>query len=217
MVNLRWSMLSAHAPELNDTIYLHNDQRYEYQMIRIGGVLAVIIIIGSIGIAFYFYSQETYREVVVSDLGEATMVGDVKFDIHYVTNYEILEKTKEFTDFERTQIEQGLTEGTSETPEGTYFQIQITAENKGSETTTLTGGQFHLYDDKNTRYGASFVGYGADELSMIDLEPNNAVTVTTQFDIPYEEEMTYQVGIVPNRFGLQETQEIAFICIKNCE
>ena len=74
MVNLRWSMLSAHAPELNDTIYLHNDQRYEYQMIRIGGVLAVIIIIGSIGIAFYFYSQETYREVVVSDLGEATMV-----------------------------------------------------------------------------------------------------------------------------------------------
>ena len=50
-------MLSAHAPELNDTIYLHNDQRYEYQMIRIGGVLAVIIIIGSIGIAFYFYSQ----------------------------------------------------------------------------------------------------------------------------------------------------------------
>ena len=74
-----------------------------------------------------------------------------------------------------------------------------------------------MYDDKNTRYGASFVGYGADELSMIDLEPNNAVTVTTQFDIPYEEEMKYQVGIVPNRFGLQETQEIAFICIKNCE
>ena len=186
-------------------------------MIRIGGILAVVIIIGSIGIAFYFYSQETYREVVVSDLGEATMVGNVKFDIQYVTNYEILEKTKEFADFERTQIEQGLTEGTRETPEGTYFQIQITAENKGDNITTLTGGQFHLYDDKNTRYGASFVGYGEDELSMIDLEPNKGVTVTTQFDIPYEEEMTYQVGIVPNRFGLQETQEIAFICIKNCE
>ena len=167
-------------------------------MIRIGGILAVVIIIGSIGIAFYFYSQETYREVVVSDLGEATMVGNVKFDIQYVTNYEILEKTKEFADFERTQIEQGLTEGTRETPEGTYFQIQITAENKGDNITTLTGGQFHLYDDKNTRYGASFVGYGEDELSMIDLEPNKAVTVTTQFDIPYEEEMTYQVGIVPN-------------------
>ena len=45
-------MLSAHAPELNDTIYLHNDQRYEYQMIRIGGVLAVIIII-VINIIYY--------------------------------------------------------------------------------------------------------------------------------------------------------------------
>jgi len=186
-------------------------------MIRIGGILAVVIIISSIGIAFYFYSQETYREVVTSDLGEATVIGDVKFDIQFVATYEFLEKTKGFTDFEQTQIEQGLTEGTSETPEGKYFQIQITAENKGSETTTLTGGQFHLYDDKNTRYGAAFVGYGEDELSVIELEPNKAVTVTTQFDIPFDDEMEYKVGIVPNRFGLQTSQEIAFICIKNCE
>ena len=99
-------------------------------MIRIGGILAVVIIISSIGIAFYFYSQETYREVVTSDLGEATVIGDVKFDIQFVATYEFLEKTKGFTDFEQTQIEQGLTEGTSETPEGKYFQIQITAENK---------------------------------------------------------------------------------------
>jgi hypothetical protein len=186
-------------------------------MIRIGGILAVVIIISSIGIAFYFYSQETYREVVTSDLGESTVIGDVKFDIQFVATYEFLEKTKAFTDFEKTQIEQGLTEGTSETPEGKYFQIQITAENKGSETTTLTGGQFHLYDDKNTRYGAMFVGYGEDELSVIELEPNKAVTVTTQFDIPFDDEMEYKVGIVPNRFGLQTSQEIAFICIKNCE
>ena len=50
-------------------------------MIRIGGILAVVIIIGSIGIAFYFYSQEAYREVVTSDLGEATVVSDVKFNV----------------------------------------------------------------------------------------------------------------------------------------
>ena len=186
-------------------------------MIRIGGILAVAIIIGSIGIAFYFYSEDAYKEVVESDLGETTMVGDVKFDIQYVTNYEILHKTKEFTEFERTQIEQGLTEGTSETPEHTYFQIQITAENLGNENTTLTGGQFHLYDEKNTRYGASFVGYGENELSMVDLVPNNAVTVTTQFDVHFDDETKYKVGIVPNRFGLQSADEIAFICIKNCE
>ena len=186
-------------------------------MMRNGGILAIIVIITSMGIAFYFYTETSFREVVVSELGGETMVGEVKFDVQYVTNYEFLEKTKEFTDFERTQIEQGLTKGTSETPDGIYFQIQITAENKGSEVTTLTGGQFHLYDNEKTRYGASFVGYGGNELSMIDLEPNNAVTVTTQFDIPFDDEMKYEVGIVPNRFGLQESQEIAFICIKNCE
>ena len=30
-----------------------------------------------------------------------------------------------------------------------------------------------------------------DELSLIDLEPNNSVTVTTQFDIPYDDQMEY--------------------------
>ena len=186
-------------------------------MIRIGGILAVVIIITSIGIAFYFYSQETYREVVVSDLGEATMVGDVKFDVQYVANYEILEKTKEFTEFERTQIEQGLTEGTNETPEGSYFQIQITAKNVGEEVVRVTGGEFHLYDIDDNRWPASFVGYGQDELSVVELEQDKSVTVTTQFDIPYDEEMVYRVRIVPNRYGMEQKTEIAFICIKNCE
>ena len=63
-------------------------------MIRIGGILAVVIIISSIGIAFYVYSQEAYREVVTSDLGEDTIVSDVKFNVQFVATYEILEKTK---------------------------------------------------------------------------------------------------------------------------
>ncbi|MEC8529672.1 MAG: hypothetical protein VXY27_02095, partial [Thermoproteota archaeon] len=36
------------------------------------------------------------------------------------------------------------------------------------------------------------------------------------YDIEYDEEMQYRVGIVPNRHGMEGTQEIAFICIKNC-
>ena len=50
----------------------------------------------------------------------------------------------------------------------------------------------------------------------MDLEPQKAVTLTTQFDIEYDDEMQYRVGIVPNRHGMEGTQEIAFICIKNC-
>ena len=43
-----------------------------------------------------------------------------------------------------------------------------------------------------------------------------SVTVTTQFDIPYDDEMKYSVGIIPDRFGLQDSQERGFVCIKNC-
>ena len=92
----------------------------------------------------------------------------------------------------------------------------MTAENKGDEIVRLTGGQLHLYDDSNKRFSPVFIGYGETELSLVDLEPQKAVTLTTQFDIEYDEEMQYRVGIVPNRHGMDGTQEIAFICIKNC-
>jgi hypothetical protein len=51
---------------------------------------------------------------------------------------------------------------------------------------------------------------------VLELEPNNPITVTTQFDIQYDDEMKYTVGIIPNKYGLQDSQERAFICIKNC-
>ena len=86
----------------------------------------------------------------------------------------------------------------------------------GDEIIEFTGGEFHLYDTNDKKWAASFVGYGDSELTEVKLEQNKAVTVTTQFDIPYDEEMTYRVGIVPNRFGMEQTTEIAFNCIKNC-
>ena len=116
----------------------------------------------------------------------------------------------------RDRIDRGLIEASNEKPTHTYFQIQVTAENKGNDIVRFTGGQLHLYDDSNKRFSPIFVGYGDNELSLIDLEPQKAVTMTTQFDIEYDEEMKYRVGIVPNRHGMEGTQEIAFICIKNC-
>ena len=185
-------------------------------MVRIGGVFVIGAILTVIGISFVFYSDEVLTDVKVSNFGEPIQVGDIMFDIQYVANFEYLEKTKEFKIAEQAEIDRGLIEASNEKPEYTYFQIQVTAENKGSEIVRLTGGQLHLYDDSNKRYSPTFVGYGDSELSLIDLEPQKAVTLTTQFDIEYDEEMQYQVGIVPNRHGMEGTQEIAFICIKNC-
>ena len=187
-------------------------------MIRVGAIIVIAGVFISIGVAFLFYGEESFREVKVSSWGEPIMIGTVNFDIQYITNYDFLEKTKDRQEWEKKQIEEfGIMEPTKEKPNGTFFQIQITAKNVGEEVIRMTGGEFHLYDIDDERWPASFVGYGEDELSVVELEQDKSVTVTTQFDIPYDEEMAYRVGIVPNRFGMEQTTEIAFICIKNCD
>ena len=183
-------------------------------MIGFGTLVILGVVIGSISVSMFLFIDNLTIDVT-SESGEPIQVGDVKFDTQFVSIYEILEKKSEYLEFEKDLIEKGIS--TSETPDGIYFQIQITAHNMGTEIVRITGGQIHLFDSNNTKYDAVFIGYGDDELSIIDLEPNNSVTVTTQFDIPYDDQMKYSVGIIPDRFGLQDSQERGFICVKNCE
>ena len=185
-------------------------------MVRIGGIIVAGAIIATIAFSFFMYDEYAHKEIKTATIGEAIRVGNVNFDIQYVANFESLAKTKLFIEQEKVEINKGLIEASSETADGAWFQIQITAENTSDEDIRMTGGQFYLYDKNNKKYDATFIGYGESELSLTILEPNKPVTVTTQYDIPYDEEMQYKVGIVPNRFGLEGTTEIAFICIKNC-
>ena len=186
-------------------------------MAGIGTFIMLGIVIGSICVSMYLFWD--YQIVdVTEESGDSIIVGNVEFYINHIGNYEILEKNKEYAEIEKTQAVKGLV--TSEMAEGVYFQIQITAHNIGTETVRFTGGQFYLFDINQEKYDAVFIGYaGSDiieELSRIDLLPGSSVTVTTQFDIPYDEEMKYTVGILPDRFGLQESEERGFVCIKNC-
>ena len=189
---------------------------FKIKLVRVGGIIVIGAIFAVLAVSFFFYSDEVLTDVKVSSFGEPVQVGDVMFDVQYVANFDFLQKTKEFKLAEKAEIDRGLIEASNEKPTHTYFQIQVTAENKGNDIVRFTGGQLHLYDDSNKRFSPIFVGYGDNELSLIDLEPQKAVTMTTQFDIEYDEEMKYRVGIVPNRHGMDGTQEIAFICIKNC-
>ena len=182
-------------------------------MIGFGTLVILGVVIGSVSVSMFIFIDNLIVDVT-SEPGEPVQIGDIKFDVQFVSNYEILEKKSEYLEFEKELIVKGIS--TSETPDGIYFQIQITAHNMGTETVRITGGQIHLFDSNNTKYDAVFIGYGDDELSIIDLEPNNSVTVTTQFDIPYDDQMKYSVGIIPDRYGLQESQERGFICVKNC-
>ena len=184
-------------------------------MVGFATVIAIGIVIASISVSMIIFweSQTTSK---FSEYGDVIKVGDVKFDVQYVTNHEILKKNKMYAEFEKLYIKKGLIDESNEIPEGVYFQIQITANNIGNETIELTGGQFFLYDINNKKHEAKFIGYGENELTVLELEPNNPITVTTQFDVQYDDEMKYTVGIIPNRYGLQDVQEMAFICVKNC-
>jgi len=186
-------------------------------MAGIGTFIMLGIVVGSICVSMYLFLDNQVVNVT-EESGDSITMGNVEFYVSYIGNHELLEKTKEYAEIEKTQEVKGL--ATSEKAEGVYFQIQITAHNIGTETVRFTGGQFHLYDIDKTKYDAVFIGYadsgGIEELSVVDLLPNGSVTITTQFDIPYDDEMRYTVGIIPDRFGLQDSQERGFVCMKNC-
>jgi len=186
-------------------------------MVGIGTLIMLGIVVGSICISMYLFLDDRYVDITGESYDMIT-VGGVEFHVNHIGNYEILEKNKEYAEIEKAQEIKGIS--TSEMAEGVYFQIQITAHNIGTETVRFTGGQFHLYDIDNTKYDAVHIGYdtseGTEELSVVDLLPDGFITVTTQFDIPYDDEMKYSIGIIPDRFGLQDSQERGFICIKNC-
>jgi len=186
-------------------------------MAGIGTFIMLGIVEGCICISLSLFLDGRLVDIT-EESGDSVTVYNVEFNISYIGNYESLEKTEEYKELEKTQMVKGL--ATSEIAEGVYFQIQITAHNIGAETVRFTGGQFYLFDINQEKYDAVFIGYaGSDiieELSMVDLLPGSSVTVTTQFDIPYDEEMKYTIGILPDRFGLQESQERGFVCIKNC-
>ena len=186
-------------------------------MAGIGTFIMLGIVAGSISISLFLFLDERLVDIT-EESGDSVTVNNVEFNISYIGNYESLEKTEEYKEIEKTQAIKGL--ATSEIAEGVYFQIQITAHNIGAETVRFSGGQFYLFDINQEKYDAIFIGYaGSDiieELSRVDLLPGSSVTVTTQFDIPYDEEMKYTVGILPDRFGLQESEERGFVCIKNC-
>jgi len=183
-------------------------------MVKIGTVILLGLIIGSISFSLFLF-LDTQTITVISESGGAVIAGDVEFYVEHIGNHEILKKTDEYSEAEKNLVQKGLDR--SEIPEGVYFQIQINAHNTGDETVRVTGGQFYLYDTNNEKYEAVFIGYGEEELSVIDLKPNETIVVTTQFDIPYDEEMKYTIGIIPNKYGLQDAQERIFVCVKQCE
>ncbi len=157
-------------------------------------IIAIVIgvIVASIGFASFMYYQYQPNFIFVES-GEPVQVGPVVYTIKPL----------------------GIHEGDSKTQaDGEFFQIQINAENLDSEETRMSGGQFYLLDDADKKYIAVYGNFTEQDLLRDFLQPNMPVSWMTQFDIPYDEEMTYRIGILPTK--IQSSRDIGIICVQNC-
>ena len=161
-------------------------------MARIGLVIVIGAIIGSMVLANYMYMQYQTNFIEVNE-GESVIVGPVE----YIVTFE------------------GTHDGNKETkPENTFVKIGIIAKNISDEKTALSGGQFFLMDEKDQRHKAVFGEFSAKDLWLVGLDPGNPIEVTTQFDIAFDEDKKYKVVIRPQKD--QSTVDTASICLTNC-
>ena len=161
-------------------------------MARMGLVIVIGAIIGSMVLANYMYMQYQTNFIEVNE-GETVIVGPVE----YIVTFE------------------GTHDGDKETePENTFVKIGIIAKNISDENTVVSGGQFFLIDEKDQKHKAVFGEFSSKDLWLVGLEPNKPIEVTTQFDIPFDEDENYKIVIRPQKD--QATVDTASICLTNC-
>ena len=157
-----------------------------------GLVIVIGAIIGSMVLANYMYMQYQTNFIEVSE-GETVIVGPVEYIITF----------------------EGTHDGDKETePENTFVKIGIIAKNISDENTVVSGGQFFLIDEKDQKHKAVFGEFSSKDLWLVGLEPNKPIEVTTQFDIPFDEDENYTIVIRPQKD--QSTVDTASICLTNC-
>ncbi len=161
-------------------------------MAKIGAIIIIGFIMVTMAAGMYMYT-EYQTNYITSVAGETITIGPVE----YVITFE------------------GTHEGSKEvSPENTFVMIGITAKNISDEKTMLTGGQFYIIDEKEQKHEAIYGEFSSKDLFIEWLEPNNPIEITTQFDIPFDEEKQYKIIVRPQKE--QSTVDTAVVCITNC-
>ncbi len=161
-------------------------------MAKVGAIVVIGIILATMAAGMYTYTQYQ-TNYITSVAGETVTVGPVE----YVITFE------------------GTHEGSKEVvPENTFVKIGITAKNISDEKTLLTGGQFYIIDEKEQKHEAVYGEFSSKDLFIEWLEPNKPIEITTQFDIPFDEEKQYKIIVRPQKE--QSTVDTAVVCITNC-
>jgi hypothetical protein len=157
-------------------------------------IIGIIIagIAASMGFASYMYNEYQPNFILV-EAGQPVQIGPIIYTVEHL----------------------GMHEGDDDIkPNEIFFKINIIAENVGAITTTLSGGQFYLLDKNDKKYRAVYGQFDSEDLYNDNLKPNESITRTTQFDIPFDEDMKYRIGILPTKE--QSSKDIGIICVMNC-
>ena len=162
------------------------------KMARIAIVIIGVAIIVSIGFALSYYVEFQPNFINVNG-GESVKVGPIKYTIEYIGQHNGDENTK---------------------PENTFFQISIIVENEGVETSKMTGGQFYILDENDEKVQPVYGNFSENDLLTYMLEPNVPVSFTTQFDVPFDGNEQYRIGILPTKE--QASRDIGIVCVTNC-
>jgi len=161
-------------------------------LVNLAPALIIGIAIASIGLVGYFVIQVQPNFIYVN-AGEAVQVGPVSYTVEYIGNHNGDEKT---------------------IPENTFFQISIIAENLSEESTMISGGQFHILDENDVKIQPTYGGFSDQDLLRVWIEPRDPTTWTTQFDIKYDEDAQYRIGILASK--IQSSPDIGMVCVTNC-
>jgi len=154
--------------------------------------IIIVAIAASMLFATYMYNEYQPNFILV-EAGQPVQVGPVIYTVEHL----------------------GMHEGDDDIkPNEIFFKIQIIAENVGPTTTSLSGGQFYLLDENDYKHRAVYGEFDNEDLYNDDLKPNESITRTTQFDIPFDEDMKYRIGILPTKE--QSSKDIGIICVMNC-
>ncbi len=163
-------------------------------MVRIGVVLVMGAIIGSMVVAMFAWMQYQPTALEVPH-GEPVVVGPVEYAVTF--------------------------EGTNAGVEGfrpqeVFVKIRVNMQNVAEQDAAVSGGQFHLGSSDMVRvqpvYGNGTLG--EEDMLLVDLQPGGHVTRTTQFDVPFDDDATYYVYIRPAKE--HGTTDYAVVCMTNC-
>ena len=161
-------------------------------MLNAGIVIILGALIVSMGIALYAYYiyQPNFKNV---DAGEPIVVGTVEYIITYEGQFDGDEDTR---------------------PEHSFLKIRIDAKNLEEAPTQISGIQFTLINENGTRTAPVYGEFSDEDLLYHTMGYNKPVTYTTQFDVPFDEDDQYKIGIEPRKE--QSSIDIGIVCILNC-